>query len=87
MSKGSDGSDELRLGLENCINSHCPWSGDPVSEDSLTLYRGLVVGFCNPGCRDNFASALTLFDSVGHLHPAGLLPLDFTESPDTPPSR
>src|SRR3546814_19999393 len=30
----------------------CPWSGNPVAEDSLTRYRGHVVGFCNPGCRD-----------------------------------
>ena len=24
--------------------------------DSLTRYRGLVVGFCNPHCRDDFAA-------------------------------
>ena len=34
-----------RLRLEDCLNERCPWSGDPVSEDSLTLYRGEVVGF------------------------------------------
>jgi hypothetical protein len=30
----------------------------------LTLYRGAVVGFCNPGCRDKFAAATAAFDSV-----------------------
>jgi mannose-6-phosphate isomerase-like protein (cupin superfamily) len=42
--------------LEDCVNDHCPWSGKPVSADSLTLYDGHVVGFCNPGCRDKFAA-------------------------------
>ena len=37
------------LRLEDSVNARCPWSGDPVSADSLTLYRGQVVGFCNPG--------------------------------------
>ena len=52
---------ELRL--EDCVNSHCPWSGDPVSADSLTRYRGQVVGFCNPGCRDKFDAAARAFDA------------------------
>jgi len=38
------------------INRSCPRSGHPVAEDSLTTYRGKVVGFCNPGCRDDFAA-------------------------------
>lgn len=37
------------------INTHCPRSGKPVQQDSLTTYRGVVVGFCNAGCRDDFA--------------------------------
>ena len=41
----------LMLRLEDCINETCPWSGKPVQADSLTRYRGQVVGFCNPGCR------------------------------------
>lgn len=53
--------DELRL--EDCINELCPWSGDPVSGDSLTLYRGEVVGFCNTGCRDKFEAATRSFDA------------------------
>jgi hypothetical protein len=35
-----------------------------VSADSLTRYRGKVVGFCNIGCRDKFEAATTSFDSV-----------------------
>ena len=54
-------ADELRL--EDCVNDVCPWSGRPVSADSLTLYRGKVVGFCNTGCRDKFETAKTAFDA------------------------
>ena len=39
------------------INRYCPHSGKPVAADSLTQYRGFTVGFCNPGCRDDFAAA------------------------------
>jgi YHS domain-containing protein len=45
------------------VNDRCPWSGKPVSADSLTLYRGKVVGFCNTGCRDKFEAAMAAFDS------------------------
>jgi hypothetical protein len=55
-------ADELRL--EDCVNERCPWSGAPVSEDSLTRYNGKVVGFCNPGCRDKFEAALGMFDGA-----------------------
>lgn len=51
------------LRLEDCVNERCPWSGDPVSADSLTLYRDKVVGFCNPGCRDKFEAAIHAFDA------------------------
>jgi hypothetical protein len=50
------------LKLEDCVNERCPWSGDPVSADSLTLYQGQVVGFCNTGCRDKFDAAARAFD-------------------------
>jgi hypothetical protein len=50
------------LRLEDAVNSVCPWSGDPISADALTLYRGAVVGFCNTGCRDKFAKATSAFD-------------------------
>jgi YHS domain-containing protein len=52
---------ELRL--EDCVNDVCPWSGKPVSADSLAVYRGKVVGFCNPACRDKFEAATHAFDS------------------------
>ena len=54
--------DELKL--SDCVNTHCPWSGDPVSADSLALYKGKVVGFCNTGCRDKFESATHAFDQA-----------------------
>jgi hypothetical protein len=53
---------ELRL--EECVNHVCPWSGKPVSKDSLTVYRGEVVGFCNPGCREKFEAATSAFDKA-----------------------
>jgi len=52
------------LNIADCINEVCPWSGKPVSPDSLVRYRGQVVGFCNPGCRDKFAAAMTMFDGA-----------------------
>ena len=50
--------------LDDCVNAVCPWSGKPVSADSLTRYRGEVVGFCNPGCRDKFDAAAQAFDTA-----------------------
>jgi len=52
------------LELKDAVNKTCPWSGDPISEDSLTLYRGEVVGFCNPGCRDKFEKAVSYFEAA-----------------------
>ena len=52
------------LRLEDCVNESCPRSGKPVSADSLTEYRGKVVGFCNTGCRDKFEAATRTFDSA-----------------------
>ena len=46
------------------INQSCPWSGKPVQPDSLTHYRGQTVGFCNPGCRDKFVTAVAQFDAA-----------------------
>ena len=51
------------LKLQDCVNDTCPWSGKPVSADSLSLYRGRVVGFCNTGCRDKFEAATRAFDA------------------------
>ena len=52
------------LHIEDAINETCPWSGQPISADALTLYSGAVVGFCNPDCRDKFASALRSFEAA-----------------------
>lgn len=40
------------------INQNCPRSGKPVAPDSMTDYQGYLVGFCNPGCRDDFRDNL-----------------------------
>ena len=52
------------LNLDDCVNSVCPWSGKPVSADSLTMYDDHVVGFCNPGCRDKFEKAVGAFEDA-----------------------
>lgn len=50
--------------IHTACNDTCPWSGKPVSPDSLTLYRGTAIGFCNPGCRDKFERATRHFDAA-----------------------
>ena len=52
------------LNIDDCINETCPWSGKPVQADSLALYGDNVVGFCNPGCRDKFESAVRHFEEA-----------------------
>jgi hypothetical protein len=52
------------LRIEDAINETCPWSGKPIAADSLTFYRGDVVGFCNPGCRDKFEAAVKHFEEA-----------------------
>ncbi|MEM1262467.1 MAG: DinB family protein [Pseudomonadota bacterium] len=52
------------MNTTDAINDSCPWSGEPVSADSLIEYRGQTVGFCNPGCRDKFANATRYFDAL-----------------------
>ena len=34
------------------VNAACPYSGKPVDAGSLAEIDGVVVGFCNPFCRD-----------------------------------
>ena len=50
--------------VKAAVNSHCPWSGNPVSDSALTTYRDQTVGFCNPGCRNKFDRATHHFDEV-----------------------
>ncbi len=52
------------LTLDQAVNETCPWSGKPIQADSLTRYRGVVVGFCNSGCRDKFETATAHFDAA-----------------------
>ena len=52
------------LHIEDAINETCPWSGKPISADSLTLYNGAVVGVCNPDCRDKLAKAVRSFEAA-----------------------
>ena len=52
------------LRIEDAVNETCPWSGKPIAADSLTFYRGHVVGFCNPGCRDKFEAATRHFEAA-----------------------
>ena len=55
-------TDTLRV--EDAVNQASPWSGQPIAADSLTLYKGAVVGFCNPGCRDKFKAAIDHFEDA-----------------------
>lgn len=61
------------LKIEDAVNKTCPWSGKPISADSLTEYRGAVVGFCNPGCRDKFKKAVDMFEGALLARPAEAL--------------
>ncbi|MBA4000394.1 glutathione S-transferase [Brevundimonas sp.] len=54
----------MSLNIKDAVNDTCPWSGKPISADSLTTWRGHVVGFCNPGCRDKFETATRAFDQA-----------------------
>jgi len=58
------GAGDGALDLADCVNAACPWSGKPITADSLTRYRGSVVGFCNPGCRDKFDQAVAMFEAA-----------------------
>lgn len=50
--------------IKHAYNAFCPWSGKPVSADSLAQYQGVVVGFCNTGCRDKFIANPTSYRDV-----------------------
>jgi hypothetical protein len=77
MADTADGMAEP-LALADAVNDACPMSVKPIAADSLTLYRGFVVGFCNPGCRDTFAKAIRHFDAAL----AGYEPVDPDETPE-----
>ena len=52
------------LDIADCINETRPWSGEPVRADSQTGFAGRLVGFCNPGCRDQFEAAIRHFEGA-----------------------
>lgn len=52
------------LKLQDAVNTTCPWSGKPITDDALTLYKGRTVGFCNSGCRDKFEQAVDHFEAA-----------------------
>ena len=52
------------LRIEDAINETCPWSGQLIAADALTLYQGAVVGFCDPACRDQFEVAIRHFEAA-----------------------
>ena len=45
------------LRKKQAANRDCPFSGRGIVANGLLDYRGKIVGFCNPACRDNFAAA------------------------------
>jgi hypothetical protein len=53
-----------KLRIEDRINTACPWSNNAIAPDSLMRYRGRVIGFCIPGCRDKFQEAVAVFDQL-----------------------
>lgn len=44
------------MAIHHSLNRYCPNSGKAVTTEGLTMFRGAVVGFCNPRCRDVFAA-------------------------------
>lgn len=48
-------------------NAACPFSGKPVSPDSLVEIQGRVIGFCNPFCRDKVAADPDAWPEVAAL--------------------
>lgn len=56
------------LGLKLAIRATGSISAKPIAADSLALYCGQIVGFCKPGCRDQFiADPKSHFGSLPEL--------------------
>lgn len=64
QSAGQTSGTAAELRLADAVNETCPWTGKPIAADSLTLYKGAVVGFCNCGCRDKFEAAVSHFEAA-----------------------
>ena len=52
------------LRVEDAVNEACPWSGEPIAAEALTLYGGAVVGFGHPDDRDRFERAVQHFEDA-----------------------
>ena len=52
------------LNIDDAVNETCPWSGEAIAADSLTVYRDAVVGFAKPDLRDRFEAAVTHFEKA-----------------------
>lgn len=50
------------------VNRACPYSGEPVRDDSLAEIDGVVIGYCNTFCRDK-----TVADALAWPATASLL--------------
>lgn len=48
-------------------NDACPYSGKPVSPDSLAEIDGVVVGYCNPFCRDKSVADAEAWPATAEL--------------------
>lgn len=49
------------------INENCPYSGKPVSADSLAEIDGRIIGFCNQFCRDKSVADAAAWPKLAHL--------------------
>src|SRR4051812_4578259 len=88
---------EVPLRIEDTVNDTCPWSGKPIAADSLTLYNGAVVGFCNPDGGDKSPRAVQSFENAPqprrvekagpHQCPAATESPDHVRRPIRPPLR
>lgn len=53
------------------VNAACPFSGEPVADDSLAEVDGTVIGFCNRFCRDKVVADAAAWPPVLALLPKG----------------
>lgn len=49
------------------VNDACPYSGAPVSPDSLAEIDGVVIGYCNPFCRDKSVADAEAWPATAEL--------------------
>ncbi len=52
------------------VNALCPFSGEPVVAEALAEVEGVVIGFCNTGCRDKVVADPGAWPAAMALMPA-----------------